>query len=67
MEKFFKENELLKSKLEYVNKENLDVIVLWKFKLEIVIVFYQQVMEELKVFFSKGFGIEMVEFVELKI
>lgn len=67
IEKFFKENEFLRSKFDYVNKENFDVIVLWKFKLEIVIVFYQQVMEELKVFFSKGIGTDFVEFVELKI
>ncbi|XP_073079906.1 CAP-Gly domain-containing linker protein 1 isoform X10 [Manis javanica] len=65
-EKLSKENESLKSKLDHANKENSDVIVLWKSKLETAIASHQQAMEELKVSFSKGIGMETAEFAELK-
>nr|XP_027777137.1 CAP-Gly domain-containing linker protein 1 isoform X1 [Marmota flaviventris] len=65
-EKLSKENESLRSKLDHANKENSDVIALWKSKLEMAIASHQQAMEELKVSFSKGVGTESAEFAELK-
>ncbi|XP_077652229.1 CAP-Gly domain-containing linker protein 1 isoform X4 [Urocitellus parryii] len=65
-EKLSKENESLRSKLDHANKENSDVIALWKSKLETAIASHQQAMEELKVSFSKGVGAESAEFAELK-
>ncbi|XP_051693694.2 CAP-Gly domain-containing linker protein 1 isoform X4 [Oryctolagus cuniculus] len=65
-EKLSKENESLKSKLDHANKENADVIALWKSKLETAIASHQQAMAELKVSFSKGLGTESAEFAELK-
>nr|CAI9701896.1 unnamed protein product [Rangifer tarandus platyrhynchus] len=47
-EKLSSENESLKSKLDHANKENSDVIILWKSKLETAIASHQQAMEELK-------------------
>ncbi|XP_058512933.1 CAP-Gly domain-containing linker protein 1 isoform X2 [Ochotona princeps] len=65
-EKLCKENESLRSKLDHANKENSDVIVLWKSKLETAIASHQQAMQELQVSFSKGVGTETAEFAELK-
>ncbi|CAO2629615.1 CAP-Gly domain-containing linker protein 1 [Lemmus lemmus] len=65
-EKLSKENESLRSKLDHANKENSDVIALWKSKLETAIGSHQQAMEELKVSFSKGIGTDSAEFAELK-
>ncbi|XP_031193703.1 CAP-Gly domain-containing linker protein 1 isoform X10 [Mastomys coucha] len=65
-EKLSKENESLRSKLDHANKENSDVIALWKSKLETAIASHQQAMEELKVSFSKGIGMDSAEFAELK-
>ncbi|XP_074061625.1 CAP-Gly domain-containing linker protein 1 isoform X5 [Macrotis lagotis] len=65
-EKLSKENESLKNKLDHANKENSEVIVLWKSKLESAIASHQQAMEELKVSFSKSVGAETAEFAELK-
>ncbi|XP_037672654.1 CAP-Gly domain-containing linker protein 1 isoform X6 [Choloepus didactylus] len=65
-EKLSKENESLRSKLDHANKENSDVIALWKSKLETAIASHQQAMEELKVSFNKGVGAETAEFAELK-
>ncbi|XP_031804378.1 CAP-Gly domain-containing linker protein 1 isoform X22 [Sarcophilus harrisii] len=65
-EKLSKENESLKSKLDHANKENSEVIALWKSKLESAIASHQQAMEELKVSFSKSVGTETAEFAELK-
>nr|XP_051693699.1 CAP-Gly domain-containing linker protein 1 isoform X8 [Oryctolagus cuniculus] len=65
-EKLSKENESLKSKLDHANKENADVIALWKSKLETAIASHQQAMAELKVSFTKGLGTESAEFAELK-
>ncbi|XP_069880886.1 CAP-Gly domain-containing linker protein 1 [Dipodomys merriami] len=65
-EKLSKENESLRGKLDHANKENSDVIALWKSKLETAIASHQQAMEELKVSFSKGVGTETAEFAELK-
>lgn len=65
-EKLSKENESLRSKLDHANKENSDVIALWKSKLETAIASHQQAMEELKVSFSKGIGTDSAEFAELK-
>lgn len=65
-EKLSKENESLKGKLDHANKENSDVIALWKSKLETAIASHQQAMEELKVSFSKGVGTETAELAELK-
>ncbi|XP_021113223.1 CAP-Gly domain-containing linker protein 1 isoform X10 [Heterocephalus glaber] len=65
-EKLSKDNESLRSKLNHANKENADVIALWKSKLETAIGSHQQAMEELKVSFSKGLGMETAELAELK-
>uniref|UniRef100_A0A8B9GBJ0 CAP-Gly domain containing linker protein 1 n=1 Tax=Amazona collaria TaxID=241587 RepID=A0A8B9GBJ0_9PSIT len=65
-ERMTKENESLKTKLDHANKENSDVIELWKSKLESAIASHQQAMEELKVSFSKGVGPQSAEFAELK-
>uniref|UniRef100_A0A8C6R654 CAP-GLY domain containing linker protein 1 n=1 Tax=Nannospalax galili TaxID=1026970 RepID=A0A8C6R654_NANGA len=65
-EKLSKENESLRSKLDHANKENSDVIALWKSKLETAIASHQQAMEELKVSFNKGIGTNSAEFAELK-
>ncbi|XP_026640023.1 CAP-Gly domain-containing linker protein 1 isoform X9 [Microtus ochrogaster] len=65
-EKLSKENESLRNKLDHANKENSDVIALWKSKLETAIGSHQQAMEELKVSFSKGIGTDSAEFAELK-
>ncbi|XP_038619692.1 CAP-Gly domain-containing linker protein 1 isoform X4 [Tachyglossus aculeatus] len=65
-EKLRKENESLKSKLDHANKENSDVIALWKSKLESAIASHQGAMEELKVSFSKSVGADSAEFAELK-
>ncbi|NXD07282.1 CLIP1 protein, partial [Nothocercus nigrocapillus] len=65
-ERMAKENESLKIKLDHANKENSDVIELWKSKLESAIASHQQAMEELKVSFSKGAGAQTAEFAELK-
>ncbi|XP_013359104.1 PREDICTED: CAP-Gly domain-containing linker protein 1 isoform X13 [Chinchilla lanigera] len=64
-EKLSKENESLRSKLDHANKENADVIALWKSKLQTAIVSHQQAMEALKVSF-KGLGTETAELAELK-
>ncbi|XP_051776923.1 CAP-Gly domain-containing linker protein 1 isoform X6 [Erpetoichthys calabaricus] len=65
-EKLLKENNLLKNKLCQIEKENCDVIELWKIKLESAIASHQQAMEELKVSFSKGAGAQSAELIELK-
>ncbi|XP_073169440.1 CAP-Gly domain-containing linker protein 1 isoform X14 [Lepidochelys kempii] len=65
-ERIAKENELLKTKLDFANKENSDVTELWKSKLESAIALHQQAMEELKVSFSKGVGAQTAEFADLK-
>ncbi|XP_061200536.1 CAP-Gly domain-containing linker protein 1 isoform X11 [Neopsephotus bourkii] len=65
-ERMTKENESLRTKLDHANKENSDVIELWKSKLESAIASHQQAMEELKVSFSKGVGPQSAEFAELK-
>ncbi|XP_023576371.1 CAP-Gly domain-containing linker protein 1 isoform X8 [Octodon degus] len=64
-EKLAKENESLRSKLDHANKENADVIALWKSKLQTAIGSHQQAMEALKVSF-KGLGTETAELAELK-
>ncbi|XP_061865626.1 CAP-Gly domain-containing linker protein 1 isoform X2 [Colius striatus] len=60
-ERMAKENESLKTKLDHANKENSDVIELWKSKLESAIASHQQAMEELKGSFSKGVGAQTAE------
>nr|XP_023417776.1 CAP-Gly domain-containing linker protein 1 isoform X9 [Cavia porcellus] len=65
MEKLSKENESLRSKLDHANKENSDVIALWKSKLQTAIASHQQAMEELKVSF-KGLEMETAEQAKLK-
>ncbi|XP_010189222.1 PREDICTED: CAP-Gly domain-containing linker protein 1 isoform X2 [Mesitornis unicolor] len=65
-ERMAKENESLKTKLDHANKENLDVTVLWKSKLESAIATHQQTMEDLQVSSSKGAGAHAAECAQLK-
>ncbi|XP_064793333.1 CAP-Gly domain-containing linker protein 1 isoform X6 [Oncorhynchus masou masou] len=60
------DNEQLKLRLSQNEKENADVIELWRCKLESAIASHQQAMEELKVSFSKGAGSQTTELVETK-
>ncbi|XP_070993342.1 CAP-Gly domain-containing linker protein 1 isoform X2 [Oncorhynchus clarkii lewisi] len=60
------DNEQLKLRLSKNEKENADVIELWRCKLESAIASHQQAMEELKVSFSKGAGSQTTELVETK-
>uniref|UniRef100_A0A673YI45 CAP-Gly domain containing linker protein 1 n=1 Tax=Salmo trutta TaxID=8032 RepID=A0A673YI45_SALTR len=60
------DNEQLKLRLSQNEKENADVIELWRSKLESAIASHQQAMEELKVSFSKGAGSQTTELVETK-
>lgn len=66
-EKMAKENNSLKAKLDTTHKENLEVIELWKSKLESAVASHQQAMDDLKTSFSKGAGIQAAEFAELKV
>ncbi|KAM4050273.1 uncharacterized protein ACNLHF_015065 isoform 2-T2 [Anomaloglossus baeobatrachus] len=66
VEKLSKENETLKVKLSHANKENADVIELWKSKLDSAISSHQKAMEELTVSFSKGANMETSALIELK-
>nr|XP_046206734.1 CAP-Gly domain-containing linker protein 1 isoform X6 [Oncorhynchus gorbuscha] len=60
------DNEQLKLRLSQNEKENADVIELWRCKLESAIASHQQATEELKVSFSKGAGSQTTELVETK-
>ncbi|XP_056391212.1 protein lava lamp isoform X2 [Hyla sarda] len=66
VEKLSKENETLKVKLSHANKENAEVIELWKSNLDSAISSHQQAMEELTVSFSKGANTETSALIELK-
>lgn len=58
----FRSKLCMLSKLDHANKENSDMIALWKSKLETAIASHQQAMKELKVSFSKGIGGDSAEF-----
>ncbi|XP_072565293.1 CAP-Gly domain-containing linker protein 1 isoform X6 [Paramormyrops kingsleyae] len=60
------ENELLQGRLSQAEKENADVVQLWRTKLESAIVSNQQTIEDLKVSFGKDAGAQSAELVELK-
>ncbi|XP_070712165.1 CAP-Gly domain-containing linker protein 1 isoform X2 [Pempheris klunzingeri] len=60
------DNEQLQMRLSQAEKENADVIELWRSKLESAITSHQQAMEELKVSFSKGAGAQAEELIETK-
>uniref|UniRef100_A0A668AGI3 CAP-Gly domain containing linker protein 1 n=1 Tax=Myripristis murdjan TaxID=586833 RepID=A0A668AGI3_9TELE len=60
------DNEQLQIRLSQAEKENTDIIELWRSKLESAIASHQQAMEELKVSFSKGAGAQTAELVEAK-
>ncbi|XP_053328511.1 CAP-Gly domain-containing linker protein 1 isoform X9 [Spea bombifrons] len=66
VDKFSKENDTLKIKLNHANKENADVIELWKSKLDSAISSHQQAMDELKISFSKGPSTDNSALIELK-
>lgn len=53
-------------RLSQAEKENADVIELWRSKLESAVASHQQAMEELKVSFSKGAGAQTEELIETK-
>ncbi|XP_034396515.1 CAP-Gly domain-containing linker protein 1 isoform X1 [Cyclopterus lumpus] len=60
------DNEQLQMRVSQAEKENADVIELWRSKLESVIASHQQAMGELKVSFSKGAGAQTEELIETK-
>lgn len=60
------DNEQMQMRLSQAEKENGDIIELWRSKLESAIDSHQQAMEELKVSFSKGAGAQAEELVETK-
>ncbi|XP_035514473.1 CAP-Gly domain-containing linker protein 1 isoform X5 [Morone saxatilis] len=60
------DNEQMQMRLSQAEKENADIIELWRSKLESAVVSHQQAMEELKVSFSKGAGAQTEELVETK-
>ncbi|XP_068560112.1 CAP-Gly domain-containing linker protein 1 isoform X4 [Cebidichthys violaceus] len=60
------DNEQLQMRVSQAEKENADVIELWRSKLESVIASHQQAMEELKVSSSKGAGAQTKELIETK-
>uniref|UniRef100_A0A6Q2Z8W5 CAP-Gly domain-containing protein n=1 Tax=Esox lucius TaxID=8010 RepID=A0A6Q2Z8W5_ESOLU len=60
------DNEQLKLRLSQNEKENAEVIELWRSKLESAIASHQQAMEELKVSFSQGASSQATELVETK-
>ncbi|XP_068460998.1 CAP-Gly domain-containing linker protein 1 isoform X4 [Clinocottus analis] len=60
------DNEQLQMRISQAEKENADIIELWRSKLESVIASHQQAMEELKVSFSKGAGAQTKELIETK-
>ncbi|XP_031712144.1 CAP-Gly domain-containing linker protein 1 isoform X5 [Anarrhichthys ocellatus] len=60
------DNEQLQMRVSQAEKENADVIEVWRSKLESVIASHQQAMEELKGSFSKGAGAQTKELIETK-
>uniref|UniRef100_A0A3Q3MNB1 CAP-GLY domain containing linker protein 1a n=1 Tax=Mastacembelus armatus TaxID=205130 RepID=A0A3Q3MNB1_9TELE len=64
--KLSSDKEQLQMRLSQAEKENAEIIELWRSKLESAIVCHQQAIEELKVSFSKGAGAQTEELVEAK-
>ncbi|XP_069555475.1 CAP-Gly domain-containing linker protein 1 isoform X4 [Brachyistius frenatus] len=64
--KLSSDKEQLQMRLSQADKENADVVELWRSKFESAIASHQQAMEELKVSFSKGAGAQAEELVETK-
>ncbi|TMS03787.1 CAP-Gly domain-containing linker protein 1 [Larimichthys crocea] len=60
------DNEQMKMRLSQAEKENAEIIELWRSKLESAIASHQQAMDELKVSFSKGAGAQTEELIETK-
>ncbi|XP_034726880.1 CAP-Gly domain-containing linker protein 1 isoform X6 [Etheostoma cragini] len=60
------DNEQLQMRLSHAEKENADIIELWRSKLESAIASHHQAMEELKVSFSKGSGAQTEQLIETK-
>lgn len=60
------DNEQMQMRLSHAEKENADIIELWRSKLESAIASHKEAMEELKVSFSKGAGAQTEELVETK-
>ncbi|XP_063820523.1 CAP-Gly domain-containing linker protein 1 isoform X3 [Pseudophryne corroboree] len=66
VEKLSKENETLNVKLCHAEKENAEVIELWKSKLDSAISSHQQAIEELTLSFSKGALTDNAALIDLK-
>ncbi|CAH2295814.1 CAP-Gly domain-containing linker 1 isoform X8 [Pelobates cultripes] len=66
VEKISKENETLKVKLNHADKENADVIELWKSKLVSAVSSHQKAMEELTISVNKGPSTDTSALIELK-
>lgn len=60
------DNEQMQMRLSHAEKENADIIELWRSKLESAIASHKEAMEELKVSFSKGESAQAEELVETK-
>ncbi|KAM6945118.1 CAP-Gly domain-containing linker protein 1 isoform 3-T4 [Lycodopsis pacificus] len=60
------DNEQLQMRVSQAEKENADVIEVWRSKLGSVIASHQQAVEELKGSFSKGAGAQTKELIETK-
>lgn len=60
------DNEQMQMRLSQAEKENAEIIELWRSKLESAIASHQQAMDELKVSFSKGAGAQTEELIETK-
>ncbi|KAM9392460.1 CAP-Gly domain-containing linker protein 1 isoform 2-T3 [Pholidichthys leucotaenia] len=60
------DKEQLQMRLSQAEKENADIIELWRSKLESAVSSHQQAMEELKASFSKGAGAQTEELLETK-
>lgn len=60
------DNEQMQMRLSQAEKENAEIIELWRSKLESANASNQQAMEELKVSFSKGAGAQTEELIETK-
>lgn len=60
------DNEQMQMRLSHAEKENADIVELWRSKLQSAIASHKEAVEELKVSFSKGAGAQTEELVETK-
>uniref|UniRef100_A0A3Q1CNA0 CAP-Gly domain-containing protein n=1 Tax=Amphiprion ocellaris TaxID=80972 RepID=A0A3Q1CNA0_AMPOC len=60
------DKEQLQMRISQAEKENADIVELWRSKMESAVASHQQAMEELKVSFSKDAGAQTEELIETK-